>query len=182
MIYQLAKTSTLLTGQVKWDLVMNKDKVTNLQIVPISEHIPYNYNSPVDVMNYSHGDNVKQLYHKIQGDFYSAKVNPNLSVEHLHRSKDLYQDTHENTYEMGMKRMEFHRYSKQFSFFCPFWCDNIHEFNDLRFKICIKNAKNPNRVLYSSFIDMSYLNDYMKNVDQHTVLILDDETFYKRDL
>ena len=51
MIYQLAKTSTLLTGQVKWDLVMNKDKVTNLQIVPISEHIPYNYNSPVDVMN-----------------------------------------------------------------------------------------------------------------------------------
>lgn len=162
MIYQLAKTSTLLTGQVKWDLVMNKDKVTNLQIVPISEHIPYNYNAPVDVMNYSHGDNVKQLYHKIQGDFYSAKVNPNLSVEHLHRSKDLYQDTHENTYEMGMKRMEFHRYSKQFSFFCPFWCDNIHEFNDLRFKICIKNAKNPNRVLYSSFIDMSYLNDYMK--------------------
>ena len=80
MIYQLAKTSTLLSGQVKWDLVMNKDKVTNLQIVPISEHIPYNYNSPVDVMNYSHGDNVKQLYNKIQGDFYSAKVNPNLSV------------------------------------------------------------------------------------------------------
>ena len=73
MIYQLAKTSTLLTGQVKWDLVMNKDKVTNLQIVPISEHIPYNYNAPVDVMNYSHGDNVKQLYHKIQGDFYDKK-------------------------------------------------------------------------------------------------------------
>jgi len=171
MIYQLAKTSTLLSGQVKWDLVLDKTRVSNLQLVPISEHIPFNYYAPEDTMNYSHCDNVKRLYSKIAGDFYTPVVNPNLSVDHLHRSQVMYEDTHENTYEMGMKRMEYHRYSKQFSFFCPFWCDNVNEFNDLRFKIVMKNAKHSrnkdtntedDRVLYSSFIDMSYIKQYMQ--------------------
>lgn len=162
MVYQLAKTSTLLSGQVKWDMVLDGNKVTNLQFVPISEHIPFNYYSPVDVMNYSHCDNIKSLYSKISDKFYTPVVNPKLSDKHLYRSKNLYQDTHENTYEMGMKRVEYHRYSKQFSFFCPIWCDNVIEFNNLRFKICVKNSKNPDRILYSSFIDMDYIKEYMK--------------------
>jgi hypothetical protein len=64
MIYQLAKTSVLLGGQTKINLILNGTKVSDIQYSPISNYIPFNYNVPQDVLNYTHGQNVKMLYEK----------------------------------------------------------------------------------------------------------------------
>ena len=92
---------------------MEGNTVVNIQYVPISNHIPFNYNNPIDVLNYSHGDNVKALYNRISDDFFKEVVNPMLSVKQLHRYDTLTDDTHENTYEKGMKRLEYKKYKKQ---------------------------------------------------------------------
>ena len=150
MIYQLAKTTPLLTGQVKMNLIMNGNKVSDIQYVPISNHIAFNYNNPVDVLNYSHGDNVKMLYNKISDDFFSDIHDPQLTVKQLHRYDTLLDDTHENTYEMGMKRLEYQRYNKQFEFFCPVWCDDVNDLKRIRFVINLANSHG--RIMYSKDI------------------------------
>jgi hypothetical protein len=150
MIYQLAKTSPLITGQVKMNMIMNGNKVVDLQYVPISNYIPFAYNNPIDVLNYTHGENVKKLYSKISDYFFKEVVNPTLSTKQLHRYDTLVDDTHENTYEMGMKRIEYKRYKKQFEFFCPVWCDNADEFKQLRFIINLENRNG--RTIYSKEI------------------------------
>jgi len=166
MVYQLAKTSPLLTGQVKMNMIMNGAQVVDLQYVPISNYIPFNYDSPEDVLNYKHGDNIKTLYRKISDQFFSEVHNPKLSPEQLHRYEELCDDTHENTYEMGMKRLEYQRYNKQFEFFCPFWCDNIAEFNNISFVINLAIGKDGNtRAMFSKKITFSdKIDEYLKNI------------------
>jgi hypothetical protein len=163
MIYQLAKTSPLLTGQVKMNMIMNGNEVVDLQYTPISNYIPFAYNNPNDVLNYTHADNIKFLYNKISSDFFKDVTNPILTTKQLHRYDTLVDDTHENTYEMGMKRLEFQRYKKQFEFFCPFWCDTIDEMKRARFTINLVNKNG--RVMYSSRIGFTKkIDEYIKNI------------------
>ena len=77
MIYQLAKTSPLITGQIKMNMIMNGNKVVDIQYVPLSNYIPFAYNNPIDVLNYTHGENVKSLYKKISGQFFKDVQTPN---------------------------------------------------------------------------------------------------------
>lgn len=163
MIYQLAKTSPLLTGQVKMNMIMSGNKVVDLQYTPISNYITFNYNNSVDVLNYSHADNVKFLYNKISDSFFNGVSNPVLTTKQLHRYDTLVDDTHENTYEMGMKRLEYQRYKKQFEFFCPFWCDSKKEFDDIVFTINLVNKNG--RIMYSDNIEFdSKISGYIKNI------------------
>lgn len=169
MIYQLAKTSPLITGQVKMNMIMNGNKVVDLQYVPLSNYISFAYNNPVDVLNYTHGENVKSLYNKIPGQFFKDVQNPKLSVKQLHRYDTLRDETRDFTYEMGMKRMEYQRYNKQFEFFCPFWCDDTTDFDKLKFVINFKNVL-PNdpekeRIIFSKVIEFDdKVKQYLKNI------------------
>jgi hypothetical protein len=169
MIYQLAKTSPLITGQVKINMIMNGNKVVDIQYVPLSNYIPFAYNNPIDVLNYTHGENVKSLYKKISGQFFKDVQNPKLSVKQLHRYDTLRDETRDFTYEMGMKRMEYQRYNKQFEFFCPFWCDDTTDFDKLKFVISIKNVlpNNPEkeRIVFSKVIEFDdKIKQYLKNI------------------
>lgn len=169
MIYQLAKTSPLITGQVKMNMIMDGSKVVDLQYVPLSNNISFAYNNPVDVLNYTHGENVKSLYNKIPEQFFKDVQNPKLSVKQLHRYDTLRDETRDFTYEMGMKRIEFQRYNKQFEFFCPFWCDNTEDFDKLKFIINIKNVlpNNPEkeRIVFSKVIEFDdRVKQYLKNI------------------
>lgn len=141
MIYQLAKTSPLLTGQVKMNMIMTGDTVTDLQYTPISNYISFNYDNPDSTLYCSHLVNIRKLYNKISDNFFENTINPELSTSTLYRYNVLYDDTHENTYEMGMKRLEYARYNKQFEFFCPFWCDDINEFYKIKFVLNVENYK-----------------------------------------
>ena len=169
MIYQLAKTSPLITGQVKMNMIMNGNKVVDIQYVPLSNYISFAYNNPVDVLNYTHGENVKSLYNKIPGQFFKEVQNPKLSVKQLHRYDTLRDETRDFTYEMGMKRMEYQRYNKQFEFFCPFWCDDTTDFDKLKFVINFKNVlpNNPKkeRIIFSKVIEFDdKVKQYLKNI------------------
>lgn len=142
---------------------MEGNKVVDIQYVPISNHITFNYNNPIDVLNYSHGDNVKALYNRISDDFFKEVVNPVLDVNQLHRYDTLTDDTHENTYEMGMKRLEYKRYQKQFEFFCPVWCNNLNDLKHIRFIINLANKEG--RVMYSKVIKFNTeINNYIRNI------------------
>lgn len=142
---------------------MEGNTVVDIQYVPISNHISFNYNNPIDVLNYSHGDNVKALYNRISDDFFKEVVNPVLSVKQLHRYDTLTDDTHENTYEMGMKRLEYKRYKKQFEFFCPVWCNNLNDLNHIKFIINLANKNG--RVMYSKVIQFSTeINNYIRKI------------------
>ena len=50
MIYQLAKTSPLITGQVKMNMIMNGNKVVDIQYVPLSNYIPFAYHQHEPVL------------------------------------------------------------------------------------------------------------------------------------
>lgn len=168
MVYQLAKTSPLLSGQVKMNMILNGNRVVDLQYTPISNYIPFAYNNPSDVLNYTHAENIKMLYNKIPNSFFSDVCNPTLNTKQLHRYNVLADDTHEASYEMGMKRLEYKRYNKQFEFFCPFWCDNVEDFKKLRFVINLKNIKDnveEERVLYSKeLVFDEKIKDYFLNL------------------
>jgi len=168
MIYQLAKTSPLLTGQVKMNMIMTGDTVTDLQYTPISNYISFNYDNPDSTLYYSHLVNIKKLYNKITGNFFENTINPEYSTSTLHRYNVLYDDTHENAYEMGMKRLAYTRYNKQFEFFCPFWCDDINEFYKLKFVLTVVNYKGD--ILIKKVINFSnhikqYINAMFKSFE-----------------
>lgn len=163
MIYQLAKTSPSITGQVKMNFVLKGNEVVDLQYVPISNHIKFNYNNPQDVLNYSHGENIAKLYKKISGVFYSPIHKPSIDEHSLHRYNTIKDDTHEETYEMGMKRLEYKRYNKQFEFFTPIWCDTKQELQNIEFELCFKNPKS-SRLLYSKMIEFRQdIKNYLDN-------------------
>jgi hypothetical protein len=148
---------------------MNGNKVVDIQYVPLSNYIPFAYNNPIDVLNYTHGENVKSLYKKISGQFFKDVQNPKLSVKQLHRYDTLRDETRDFTYEMGMKRIEYQRYKKQFEFFCPFWCDDTTDFDKLKFVINIKNVlpNNPEkeRIVFSKVIEFDdKIKQYLKNI------------------
>jgi hypothetical protein len=169
MIYQLAKTSPLITGQVKMNMIMNGNKVVDIQYVPLSNYIPFAYNNPIDVLNYTHGENVKSLYNKIPEQFFKEVQNPKLNQKQLHRYDTLRDETRDFSYEMGMRRMEYQRYNKQFEFFCPFWCNDTADFDKLKFVINIKNVlpNNPKkeRIVFSKVIEFDdKVKQYLKNI------------------
>ena len=82
--YQLTKTNVLLGGQMKWNLQVRgcQDElcVTDFFLSPISKWI--NYIRPDrPTLNYSHDENIKDLYNTIRGDFFETKLDPRLSVK-----------------------------------------------------------------------------------------------------
>lgn len=159
MIYQLARTSPLISGQVKLNMILNGPKVVDLQYVPLSKHIAFNYALPKDVLNYTYEENIRMLYNKTKDTFFKDIHNPKLSTESLYRSPgDYFCDTHDNSYEMSMRRLEYNRYSKQFEFFCPLWCDTKSEFENIEFYLTIAN--NAGRRLFKKRIDISKVKDH----------------------
>lgn len=161
MIYQLARTSPLLSGQVKLNMILNGPKVVDLQYVPLSKYIPFNYSLPQDTLNYTYGENVRMLYNKTKDTFFKDVHNPKLSEDSLFRSPGKYfYDTHDGSYEMSMRRLEYNRYNKQFEFFCPLWCDNKEEFKNIVFYLTIANNKG--RRLFRKRIDTSYVKEHFE--------------------
>lgn len=164
MIYQLAKTSPLLTGQVKMNLILNGNVVTDLQYTPISEYISFPRTRKPDTLNYTHGENVRMLYKQNSDSFFKPVQRPDLSYTSLYKANVLYRDTHDWTYEMSLRRIPYQRYGKQFEFFCPFWCDTREELENLEFVLVIEN--NNGRKIFQKTIDWGVIQKYiLKFVD-----------------
>lgn len=162
MIYQLAKTSVLLSGQVKINLIMNGNTISDIQYTPVSPYISFNYDNPEDVTNYTHLENIKKLYQKIGPDFYNLSGRPEINAKSLYKSEGIYRDTHDNTYEMGMKRLRYSQFNKQFEFFCPVWVEKPDDFANAYFELCLANRSG--KKLYSEMVKWSdKIEDYFDN-------------------
>ncbi len=172
MVYQLAKTSVGLSGQLKWDIILNGSTVSDLQIVPIHESVPFNYTQREDTLNYSHLENITRLYKKIPSYFFEPVARPELLTGYPIRNTGTWRDTREEAYEMRMYRMTYQRYNKQFAFFCPLWVDeDIFDKNGelkLAFYLVIENNKGER--LARKRLDLSLIEGYLKDYVKATNL------------
>lgn len=141
--YQLYKTTPLISGQLKWDIVIGKYGgriyVKDFHITPISQYIPYNKTDDT-IIRYDHRFNIKEFYNKIMGYFYSSPVNPNMS-----NSWPIVDDDAlpiDNTYFAGCDRGEYGIYKKQFEYLCPAWIEQLSDSDDLSFQINISAGEN----------------------------------------
>ena len=165
MVYQLAKTSVGMSGQVKWDIILNGDVVSDLQIVPIHESIPFNYTQREDTLNYTHLENIKRLYKKIPSYFFEPVARPELLTGYPIRNTGTWRDTREDAYEMRMYRMTYQRYNKQFAFFCPIWIDEgiFDEKGELKLAFYLVIENNKGERLARKKLDLSLIKDYLRD-------------------
>lgn len=163
MIYQLAKTSPLLSGQVRWDMCLSygdsKPEVSSLHIVPLNNRINYNERNNRNDLNYTHQENIKYLYNQISGDFYSSMGLRD--TEYYIFNEGITEDPFDHTYEMGAKRIRYNRYNKQFSFLCPMWISESIDYSKLGFRFVIGNYST---IVYLDQRMVDYLTHYMDGV------------------
>ena len=140
--FQLYRTNLLLGGQMKWDLVIENNNnclnITDFHLSPISNNIPYTYQSDENLLNFNHQDNIKNYYKKLQGQFYSEGLDEQFNTNWPTIVKPNEKiATYSNIYDMGCKRIKYYtQYNKQFEFFCPVWIEKLTD--SLMFKITIK--------------------------------------------
>lgn len=162
MIYQLLHTSPKLSGQVRWDLVLDGSTPSQLHIVPLSDNVVYTHDNDSTTLDHRHGDNVRRLYKHTSDTFWKPVCEARLDGTQIVRSEDMYRDTHVNDYEMGMKRMKsYQQYGKQFCFLCPVWCDEPGELLNLSFRMTLKNGDNIISIRNVNFSNNKKLEKYI---------------------
>ena len=166
MKYQLVRTSPYLSGQVRWDLIVNPSReIGDVYIRPISDNIVYNRTG--SALGSRHVDNVKQLYNTIEDVFFESISKFN-SIGALYNSG--YElDPYDHTYEMGVRRISYSLYNKQFSFLCPIWISEDIDYSKLSFRLSIQDA-NPsgrrNNIIVSIRLHdrvVEYISEYMSS-------------------
>lgn len=170
MIYQLAKTSPYLSGQVRWDMCLSRKPdsrvvADSLYIRPISDNIVYNGRE--SALRGNHLDNVRALYKDIEDVFFSAISK--FSGHNMLYNSGYDIDPFDHTYEMGLRRAPYMLYNKQFSFLCPMWISEDIDYSNLKFKLTISSTTNT-RYPYNSQVVVSlsesivnYIHEYMRN-------------------
>jgi hypothetical protein len=148
--FQLYRTNILLGGQMKWDLILDSGtnglSIRDFHLTPVSNNIPYTYQSDENLLLRKHEDNVKDYFSKMEGMFYSDGMNP----EFQHRWPIIVPaGTHAYTYndvcDMGCRRMKhYDLYNKQFEFFCPIWLE--HMSGDIVFEFVITDSASKNMI------------------------------------
>ncbi len=186
MIYQLAKTSPLITGQIKLDLITDTFEndsriyVNDLMVTPIADSIysPITLNQKYN----SHLWNIRQLYKKIKGTFFQSFSNrTDLSGKYLYIGNDEPIDT---TYMMGSRRSKSSRYGKSFEYLLPLYADDPNDVIDddgnlkIRFDFVVKSTRknNKDKELLRQTIVLDdtikkYIIDYFKNVNNDLMYI-----------
>lgn len=169
--YQLYRTNVLLGGQMKYDLILssgpNHTYIKDIHISPISNNAPYSKHIDNDILNYSHSENIKNFYKKIENYFYNDFANPILS--NIYPLTENYTgEIEETTYEMGCRRMKYHLYNKQFEFLCPVWLEQIDDIKDLKFRLNIytgdKNLLISRDIEFDQDKMINYFNNFIKQL------------------
>ena len=195
--YQLYRTNVALGGQLKWNISVDNGPdglfVSDFHIVPISDRVPFNRYAHDNLLNYSHLENIKSFYKKIESSFYLPYSNPILTSDQPYISDDSrrsnFIDLHDDTFDMGAKRARYSIYGKEIEVFCPIWLEDVigetNGWKTLSFVFDVKSETGT--VLCSKTLDMKpdasgnsfhdgfvkYLYQYIKSVelDDHLIHI-----------
>lgn len=194
MIYQLAKTSPYLSGQVRLDMCVEQTSVhsvvDSLHVAPLYNITTWCQDKDYRDIDHSHADNVKRLYNGIKEVFFLNLRNH--YTDYVIYNEGHRQDPFDHTYEMGVRRERYSRYNKQFSFLCPVWISENIDYNKLDFLFTVEDAdlpssstnrrrrtKNVQSVVKLGSNMVRYLSEYMSDVDDNLLSIkLDPATAY----
>lgn len=180
--YQLYKTNVLLSGQVKWDIIIGSYNgelyVQDFHLNPISKNIHYDEKISSYILNNNHQYNVKKLYDGIKGDFYNTPTASYLnSYKPVIYEKNSKRIPYNDEYFEGCTRSVYGLYNKSFEYLCPTWVEYIREDENLCFnieiimgenniiskKLILKylDNSNPQFFIHNKFINYirNYLND-----------------------
>ena len=170
--HQLYRTNIFLGGQMKYDLIVNKNgTIDTIHITPVVDNTtPYNRYTEEDLLNYTNQENIKKFYNKTQGSFYNTFVDTTISGEYPMIPNPSRADGATKNYDdstfMGCSRMKYSLYNKQFQLFLPVWLET--KFDEIKFNI---NINTPQGIgLVSKEIRFSdrvkkYFDDYFKFID-----------------
>lgn len=141
--YQLYRTNIKLGGQMKYDLILKSGGqnllVEDFYITPISKLI-HNYEyRDINILNYTHQENISRFYKKIQGSFYQIPEDQYMTHQYP-IANNINTDIYNSTYEMGCRRAKYGDYNKQFEFFCPIWLEQIKEDEYLNFQFSVYSS------------------------------------------
>lgn len=131
--YQLYRSNVALGGQLKWNISVDNGSnglfVSDFHIVPVSERVPFNRYAQDNLLNYSHLENIKSFYHKVESSFYQSYPNPLISSDQPlitnWKSRKDYFDLHDDTFDMGAYRARYSIYGKEIGIFCPVWLEDV---------------------------------------------------------
>lgn len=182
--FHLYKTSPLLGGQLKWDLVLENAGgglyVKDFHLTPISTRVPYNRYSYDNLINYPHQENIKRFYKEIESSFYQDYIDPQLVHDWpivVNENEQI--KPYDDTFFMGCKRGSYQLYGKEFEFLIPLWLENVNSSIAFTININNKNGKhiasqtlelNLNSV-GNSFHDKfcKYLKDYFEYINIYDI-------------
>ena len=195
MIYQLAKTSPYLSGQVRLDMCVSNTNsnpiIDDIHIVPLSDNIIFNESNSRETYNYTHEENVKNLYNQIEEVFYVNIKEHNSDYILYNKGQTI--DPFDHSYEMGLKRMRYQRYNRQFAFLCPLWVSEVIDYAKLEFIFTLEDAnpsgvltsiyskKNVQKVIKLSKRTQQYFHDYMNVASRGANPVSNDLIGFKLD-
>jgi hypothetical protein len=137
--YQLASTNISLGGQMMWNLQIKGCKgglcVSDFFLSPISKWIPYN-RPDRDLLNYSHEENIKDLFDTISGDFFETKLDPIFSTKMpIITDNPETTNTYCDMYDAGVSRTSILKTGKSLQLFCPVWLEDFDSSKVITFRI-----------------------------------------------
>lgn len=154
---QLYRTDILLSGQIKFDIIIKKIGndiiVDNFNISTIDNLSGYNNFTNKNVLSVPLQTKIQQVYSQISDSFYDYNPNPQLSSMWPIIYSDDNLDPHEGIFERGCKRMSYSKYNTQFEFFTPLWLENISKDDEISFKIDILSLNK--NVIYTDTLSLT---------------------------
>lgn len=160
--FQLYRTNPALSGQVKWDLVLNSSNselyISDFHITPISNDLNYIHDNEEYLLNRTHQDNIKLFYKENSDIFYSNGITSNF--EHSYPiicNENDHPEIYFNSYDMCCKRSkDYSIYNKQFEFLCPLWLEHLDK--DISFVISVYHVGDDTSIA-SRMLKLKVIND-----------------------
>ena len=123
---------------MKWDLVVQRWgsglAVTEFHLSPVSPFIPFNKYAQESLLNYTHSYNIRSLFQKIKGYFWSSGENPDLKGPWPVLTDEPV-DSHCSFYEAGASRAVYGVHAKQFEMLVPLHLEHIGEDQSLQIEL-----------------------------------------------
>lgn len=164
--FQLFRTNILLSGQVKWDLILDSKKtgglmVKDFHLSPVSQSTPYNKLPDESLLNYSHQENLKKFYKSIESKFFDPCIDPQLKHNWIVLG-DNQGIIYEDSFEAGSRNSKYSIYKKPIEIFCPVWLEQVKDSISFVIEVYTKSK----RIITKSIDVMSgdfgkYLNSYI---------------------
>lgn len=164
--FQLYRTNIELSGQVKWDLILESAGenlvVKKFLLSPISDTLNYCKYTDDDILKYTHQDNIKKLYTYLGDSFFDPYTDPILDSDYPIVTDEECINSHIGDFEMGCRRNKTYKiHNKQYYFLCPVWLEKLKTDETIVFEI---SAYSNNKKISSKTV--SFNNTYATSLDE----------------